>query len=510
MNNLIIAPILLPALTAAFIILALRGSLRTQRTVSIVATVLLLLIDIGLLVMVATDGPQVYRLGDWPMPFGIVLVLDQLSATMLVLAGVLALAVVIYASAGSDRKGRLFHPLFQFQLLGINGSFLTGDIFNLFVFFEVMLIASYGLMVHGGGAGRLKAGFHYVAINLVASTLFLIAVGLIYGSTGTLNMADLAVRVPQIGINDPGFLKAGALLLFVVFATKAALVPLHWWLPATYASTSAPAAAIFMMLTKVGAYAILRVYGMIFGAEAGALALVAAPYVLPAAVITLIFGTIGVIGSRTLKSVAAFAVVASMGTLLMALGLFDTVGVAAALYYLVHSTLAGAALFLIAGMVVEGRPHTLDRLEPDMAMRAERLVAGLFFIAAIGMIGLPPLSGFLGKIMILDATRTVPSWAILWGVILVTSLVLTYGLTRAGTTLFWSSAPPPDKWPEPKPKLVQPVLSISFLLVLLVAWTVGAGPATTWLERTAQQTLDRSTYVEVVLGQNPAPPAKQD
>ncbi len=510
MNHLIIAPIVLPALTAAFLILALRGHVRSQRSVSIVATVLLLAVDIGLLVMTATQGPQIYQLGDWAMPYGIVLVLDQLSATMLVLTGALALAVVIYASAGSDRRGRLFHPLFQFQLLGINGSFLTGDIFNLFVFFEVMLIASYGLMVHGGGAGRLKAGFHYVAINLVASTLFLIAVGLIYGSTGTLNMADLAVRVPQIGATDPGFLKAGALLLFVVFATKAALVPLHWWLPATYASTSAPAAAIFMMLTKVGAYAILRVYGMIFGAEAGALALVASPYVLPAAVVTLIFGTIGVIGSRTLKAVAAFAVVASMGTLLMALGLFDSVGVAAALYYMVHSTLAGAALFLIAGMVVEGRPHTLDRLEPDMAMRAEKLVAALFFIAALAMVGLPPLSGFIGKVMILDATRGISSWAILWTVILATSLVLTYGLTRAGTTLFWSSAPPPDKWPEPRPKLIQPVLSVSLLVAMLVGWTAAAGPATTWLESTAHQALDRTSYVEIVLGQKLVQDMKED
>ncbi|MGQ3675321.1 monovalent cation/H+ antiporter subunit D [Xanthobacter sp. TB0139] len=506
MTNLIIAPIVIPALTAAFIILGLRGHLKTQRTVSIAATTLLLAVSIGLLYQAASGVPVVYKLGDWPVPYGIVLVLDRLSATMLVLNAVLGLGVVLYASAGSDRKGRLFHPLFQFQLLGINGAFLTGDIFNLFVYFEVMLIASYGLMVHGGGSARLKAGFQYVAINLVASTLFLIAIGLIYGVTGTLNMADLAVKVPQVAAADPGILKAGALLLFLVFATKAALVPLHWWLPATYASTSAPAAAIFMIMTKVGAYAILRVYGLIFGADAGALAMAAAPYVLPAAVVTVVLGTIGVVGTRTLKGIAAFAVVASMGTLLIALGLFNATGVAAALYYLVHSTLAGAALFLIAGMVAEGRGGMEDRLRPAMAMRAERMIAGLYMLAALGMVGLPPLSGFIGKVMILEAVRTSPGWPWIWGVILITSLLLIYGFARAGSTLFWASAPAPAERTDPRPKIMRPAGAIGLLLAVLMGWTLAGGPAAAWMQETAAQALDRNGYVAAVLGQRPGEP----
>ncbi|WP_439817034.1 monovalent cation/H+ antiporter subunit D [Zavarzinia sp. CC-PAN008] len=497
MSHWIIVPAVLPALTAAFLLLTLRHHLPSQRVVSIVATVLLLAVDIGLLVQAAEGGTQAYRLGAWPAPFGIVLVLDRLSATMLVLTAVLALAVIVFASAGADRKGQLFHPLFQFQLLGINGAFLTGDVFNLFVFFEVMLIASYGLMLHGGGPARLKSGFQYVAINLVASTLFLVAVGLIYSVTGTLNLADLAAKVPAVAPADQGILKAGALLLFLVFATKAALVPLHWWLPATYASTSAPAAAIFMIMTKVGAYAILRVHGMVFGADAGALAGLVAPFVLPAAAVTLVVGSIGVLGSASLRGLAAFAVVSSMGTLLIALGLFDASGIAAALYYLVHSTLAGAVLFLIAGLVAEGRGAAADGLAPAGAMRGGLLVGGLFLLAAIAMVGLPPLSGFLGKVLILQAVRVDAAWPWLWALILGTSLVMTLGFARAGSSLFWAARPMPrDQATIP---LAQPVTGIALLLALLVAWTAAAGPAMTWLDATTAQLLDRGQYIGAVL-----------
>lgn len=499
MNHWIILPAVLPALTAAFLLLALRFRLETQRGVSVMATVLVLAADLVLLVQSAGGEPLVYRLGNWEAPFGIVLVVDRLNATLLVLTGVLALAAAVFAMGGTDRAGRHFHPLFQFQLLGINGAFLTGDIFNLFVFFEVMLIASYGLMLHGGGAARLKAGFQYVAINLVASTLFLIAAGLIYASAGTLNMADLAVRAAEIGARDQAILKAGALLLFLVFATKASLVPLHWWLPATYASTSAPAAAIFMIMTKVGAYAILRVHGMVFGADAGPLALVAEPFLLPAAAVTLVVGTVGVLGSPRLKGLAAFSVVASMGTLLIALGLFDRAGVAAALYYLVHSTLAGAALFLIAGLVADRRGKAGDALSPAAPIRGELLIGGFFLLAAIGMVGLPPLSGFIGKVMILDALRVSAHWPWLWALVLATSLLLTVGFARAGSALFWASVPAASEERSP-PAAVPQIVAIAALLALTALWTAFGGPAATWLEETAVQALDRDGYVRAVLG----------
>src|SRR3954453_1487923 len=225
MTDLIVLPTVLPALTAAFLLLAVRYDLKRQRVISVAATAGLLAVAIILYGLARDSAPRSYRLGDWPAPFGIVLVLDRLSATMLVLAALLALCVILYAINGWDARGRHFHPLFQFQLLGINGAFLTGDVFNLFVFFEVMLIASYGLMLHGGGPRRLVAGFQYVAINLIGSTLFLFAVGVIYAVTGTLNMADLAVKVPAVATGDTALLAAGGLMLMMVFCLKAALVP---------------------------------------------------------------------------------------------------------------------------------------------------------------------------------------------------------------------------------------------------------------------------------------------
>jgi multicomponent K+:H+ antiporter subunit D len=506
MTQSLILPLILPAVVAPVLVLALRHRLRAQRIVSIAATVLLLAVALGLF-MLASDGePCAYRLGDWPAPFGIVLVLDRLSATLVLLTAALALMVVLYAAAGWDARGRHFHPLFQFQLLGINGAFLTGDVFNLFVFFEVMLIASYGLLLHGGGQRRLRAGFQYVAINLIGSTIFLFAVGLIYAVTGTLNMADLAAKVPGIAPGDEALLRTGALLLFLVFALKAALVPLHWWLPGAYAAAAGPVAALFMIMTKVGAYSILRVYTLVFGAEAGAVANVAAPWLLPAAVASLVLGAVGVLAARNLLGLVCFAVVWSMGSLLVALGLFDPAGTAAGLYYLVHSTLAGAVLFLLADLLARRRGGAADRLVPAPPLPHHQLFAGLFFAAAIAMTGLPPLSGFLGKLLILDATRASPAVAWLWGALLVTSLMVILGFARAGSVLFWKTAPGPSELPRPLALPRVPVAVCVVLLAATAALAVFAGPLTQTFAATARQTFDAAAYVRAVL---PPPSAAQ-
>ncbi|MDR0808392.1 MAG: monovalent cation/H+ antiporter subunit D, partial [Gemmobacter sp.] len=258
----IILPVLLPALTGALCLLALRERLALARIASTAATLLLLLTGIGLM---RETGAEAYFLGDWPAPFGIVLVRDRLAALMVTLAALLALIAQCHAMAsGEDARGRHFHALWQFQLMGLNGAFLTGDAFNLFVFFEVLLIASYGLMVHGGGAARLKAGVQYVVVNLVGSTLFLLALATVYSVTGTLNMADLAVKLPLLPEGDFALVRLAGAMLLAVFALKAALVPLHVWLPATYAEAPAPVAALFAVMTKVGVYAALRFLTLIF------------------------------------------------------------------------------------------------------------------------------------------------------------------------------------------------------------------------------------------------------
>ncbi len=498
MTHWIIAPAILPALTAALLIMVWRRDIRMQRIVSITATVALVGIAI-LLYHLASDGePRVYRVGAWPAPFGIVLVLDRLSATMLLLAAALALAVLVYAVAGWDARGRHFHALFQFQLLGLNGAFLTGDIFNLFVFFEVMLIASYGLMLHGGGARRLGAGFQYVAINLVASTLFLIAIGLIYGVTGTLNMADLAVKVPQVAAGNEALLRTGALLLFLVFAIKAAVVPLHWWLPGTYSAASAPVAALFAIMTKVGAYAIIRIFGTIFGADAGALAGVAVPWILPAALVTLLIGAIGLLASRTLLDLASFNIIASMGTLLIAIGLFDVDGLTTALYYLVHSTLTGAALFLVVDLIATRRVEKGAALVPGHPISQAPLLGALFFLTALAAVGLPPLSGFIGKLMVLDAAYESPQASLIWFFVLGASLMMTIAFARAGSVVFWNTegrTTGPTLGTVP----ISPVVVVAVLVGAIALLSIFAGPAVDAFQAAAEQALDPTAYIDAVL-----------
>ena len=509
MNHWIIAPIVVPALVAPLIALAMRRSLPLQRVFSIASAAAVLAISVALLLHAATNPPEVYLLGNWPAPFGIVLVLDRLSALMVTLTSLLAFLVLLYAIDEWDHRGWHFHALFQFQIMGVNGAFLTGDLFNLFVFFEVLLIASYGLMLHGAGPARLKAGIQYVSVNLAGSVLFLIAVGLIYGVTGTLNMADLAVKVPQAAAGDQALLKAGALLLLVVFAIKAALVPLHFWLPVAYAAACAPVAALFAIMTKVGAYSILRLYTLAFGEDAGALAWVAAPWLLPAALVTLALGAVGLLAARGLRALACFAAVGSMGTLLVAVGAFTPEAAAAGLYYLVHSTLATAALFLVVGMIAERRGAAGDALTAAPRFSGDGALAALFMLAAVAMAGMPPLSGFIGKLLILDAARepTATGWSAMawsWSVILATTLIALVGFARAGSVLFWKSAaaetPPTPSDPRETTGGALAYLAVAGLFAGLAALTVFAGPAMDYFAATADQLFAPGAYIDAVLG----------
>ena len=505
MNHWIIAPVVLPSLVAPLLVLVMRFDVRLQRVFSFASAVALLIIATALLHAASTAPPEVYRLGNWPAPFGIVLVLDRLSALMVFLVALLSLPVLLYAAHGWDRRGRHFHALFQFQLMGLTGAFLTGDLFNLFVFFEVLLIASYGLMLHGAGAPRLKAGFQYIVVNLAGSILFLFAVGLIYSVTGTLNMADLALKVPAVTAGDQAILKAGALLLLVVFAIKAAVIPLHFWLPPTYGTASAPVAALFAIMTKVGAYSMIRVYTLIFGDAAGDLAAVAAPWLLPAALLTMVLGSLGVLAAGGLRAMACFALIASMGVLLTGIGLFGEAATAASLYYLAHTTLASAALFLLADLLAERRGAAGDtlRLAPDM--RQGTLLAGLFLLIAVAMVGLPPLSGFIGKLLILQQARgDMTVWV--WGAILTTSLIQLVGFARVGSLLFWKSATAregaqtnPDSG-ERVAGAILPLSAVILLVAMLALLTIFAGPASGIFEATARQLFAPTAYIETVLG----------
>jgi multicomponent K+:H+ antiporter subunit D len=320
MTHWLIAPIILPALLAPFIVLAARYHIGIQRTFSVAGVIAMIVIAAGLAMESADGTVQIYQLGDWAAPFGIILVGDRLSTLMVLLTAVLALFVLLYAiGSGWDERGRHFHALFQFQVMGIMGAFLTGDLFNLFVFFEVLLIASYGLMIHAGGNARLKAGVQYVLFNLIGSTLFLFALGAIYAETGTLNMADLAARVAQIDPAETVGIRVASVLLLLVFAIKAALVPLHFWLPSSYAEAPAPVAALFAIMTKVGAYAIIRVYTLVFSPEVEATAGLHDVWLLPAALVSLAIGTIGVLAAKRLDRLIAFSVIGSMAMVMVSI-----------------------------------------------------------------------------------------------------------------------------------------------------------------------------------------------
>lgn len=496
--HLAILPIAIPALAAPLALLVMRRQRLLGEGIALISCLAQLAAALALMAQVNSGQIFAYAVGDWAAPFGIVLVADRLAAMMLVLASVLALIALLHAAVTrADRKGWHFHPLFQFQLLGLNGAFLTGDLFNLFVFFEVLLIASYGLMLHGQGAARLKAGVQYVVVNLVGSSLFLIALGMLYALTGTLNMADMGLKVAAVPAADQGLLRIAGLLLVSVFALKAAVAPLHLWLPRTYAVSTPAVAALFAIMTKVGVYSMIRVVPQVFGEGAGAAAWVPAPYLLPAALVSAVIGFAGVFAARSLSEQAAYGVIGSTGTLLIAVAGWSADSLGAGLYYLVHSTLAAAALFLVADVAARRRGASGDSASPGPAFAGRGGVGLLFMAAAIAMTGLPPLSGFIGKLLILKSVAALPDWGWAWGVILCTTFFGVVGFARTGSAVFWKSADETVGAPGPahRADLAAPVLA----LVLLAALAAGAGWATAYANAAAAQVLDPAQSAQAVL-----------
>lgn len=501
MAHLIITPVLLPLLAGVLLLLLNKRSIGLERGLSIFSILIQIFLAFKILSVVSNGDISVYVLGNWPAPFGIVLVADRLAAWMLVITALLSLFALLYAIPVIDQVGRHFHVLFQLQLFGLNGAFLTGDLFNLFVFFEILLIASYSLLLHGGGRLRTKAGLHFVVINLVGSTLFLFAVGILYGMLGTLNMADLAVKLTRLSSEDMTLVRIAGLLLFGVFALKAALVPLHLWLPSAYAHTSAPIAALFAIMTKVGAYSILRIYTLIFGAEAGLGANLIEGWLLPLALITLLVGMLGVVASAHLRQQVAYLVVASVGTLLTAFSLNTQAGIAAGLFYLPHSTFATAAFFLLANTIAIRRAEWDDRLDPGPVIPHARLIGALFFVTAVLLAGLPPLSGFIGKFLILHASLAHEALPWVMSIILATSLLGLIALARSGSLLFYRAQSSKVQAAvvirvAPVYKELLPIISLLSLCVILV---VCGGMITPFLHLTAEQLLQPSQYIQAVL-----------
>ena len=523
-DHLVIAPIVLPLVAGAVMLLFEERGRTAKAAINVGATLGLVAVAIALVARADASShgmTATYRLGDWPVPFGIVLVLDRLSGLMLLLTSLLAAAAAVFSLARWHRAGAHFHSLFQFLLMGLNGAFLTGDLFNLFVFFELLLAASYGLALHGSGARRVRAGLHYVVVNLAASLLFLIGVSLIYGVSGTLNMADLASRIPHIAPASRGLFEAGAAVLATAFLLKAGMWPLCFWLPTTYAAASPPAASIFAIMTKVGAYIVLRLWLLLFGDAAGASAHLGGDVLLLGGLATVAFGVIGTLASQDLARLAAYSVLVSSGTVLAAIGMGQAGVTSGALYYLVSSTLALGALFLLVELVERGREpgadmlavtreaygeDDLDDAEEDVgrAIPATMGMLGIAFIAcALVIAGLPPLSGFIAKFAVLtaaldpvasahDGVRTA-AWAMLT-ILILSGLAAVIAMTRAGMRAFWAS---PDR-AVPRVRIIE-MAPVAILLALCALQTIQAGPVMRYMHATAQSLHMPQTYIGGVL-----------
>ena len=495
--NAPILPILIPLLAA--LLQMISGHLRFQRAVGLLATALLVLVT-GWLTLLADDGVlRVYALGDWPAPFGIVLVVDRLAAGMSLLTAVLGFLVLLYASAGFDERGVHFHPLFQFQLLGLLGAFLTGDLFNLFVFFEIMLLASYVLLAHGGGLARTRAGISYVVLNLVGSALFLIALGLIYGTLGTLNLADVARALALPGY-DRSLARLAFALLIAVFALKDGLLPLSFWLPHTYTAAGAPVAALFAIMTKVGIVAILRVQAI---ALAPVMPDLLDSWLTTLALATVVFAALGALAAVRLRALVAWLVLLSAGTLLTTPAQASAEVSAAALYYLVQSTLAGAAFFLLAGLIAEQRGKVADQFMAGPPLRATWLRIA-FLVVATTAAALPPFSGFVGKVMLLTSMRDVEAGMAIWVVVLMSGFIVMATLARDGCYLIWKHKA------ASRPLTGDPVgwRRATATMLLIAAGpllAIGARPLSDYSARTAAQLHAPGAYVTGVLAAGATP-----
>jgi multicomponent K+:H+ antiporter subunit D len=485
MEHLAILPIILPLLSGVMMLLPPVSSENSrQRALSLATCGALVLVTLRLLLQASSGETQLYVLGDWQPPFGIVLVADRLSTLMLLLTAVLGFAAMLYACGGDDKRGKYFHPLFMFQLMGINGAFLTGDIFNLFVFFEVLLIASYALLIHGGGKQKTRASVHYVVLNLVGSSLFLFALGILYGTLGTLNMADMSSKIGLLSGSEQAIASTGALLLLVVFGLKSAMLPLQFWLPRTYASASAPVAALFAVLTKVGIYSILRVFTLIFGDQAGGLAGIATPWLWPLAILTLMIATLGILAASSLRQLIGQLVILSIGTLLAGIAMSNVEATGAVLYYLVHSTLVCGALFLLADLITQQRGKAEDRFVTARRMCQPVPLGIAFFIGAMAIVGLPPFSGFVGKALILQSANIENQATWVYSAVLIGGMAALIALSRAGTTLFWNISREKDAC-EPVPRLQ--LSAVFLLLATSPILVIFGGPITDFTLDTATQ-----------------------
>ncbi len=496
MTWLLALPIAIPFLTAVFAYLARnRGA---GRWISVTGSVVLLAVSGLLMSAVLEQGVLAGQMGGWAAPFGITLVADNLGAVMVVITAIIAVAVSIYALADVDEAmERLgYHALFNVLIAGVCGAFLTGDLFNLYVWFEVMLIASFGLLVLGGRAEQIDGGIKYVALNLISTILFLSGIGLLYGMTGTLNMADLSQAVEDA---DQGLLTVVAVMFMIAFGVKSAVFPLFFWLPASYHTPAFAVSAVFAgLLTKVGVYAMIRMFTLVFDHDTE----LTHTILLWVAGLTMVTGVLGAAAQNDFRRILSFHIVSQIGYMILGLALLTPLAIVGAVFYLVHHIVVKANLFLIAGVA--------QRLTGSTALakigglyKSAPLLALLFLVPAFSLAGFPPLSGFWAKYILVKAALDVQGWVIA-GVALTVGLLTIYSMTKIWAAAFWEAHP---DGVEPRLAAIDGRTRAALLLPVagLAAITVVIGmapePFVAFAEATAEQLLDPSAYVSAVLGE---------
>jgi multicomponent Na+:H+ antiporter subunit D len=486
----LVLPILVPLSTAVILLLApARPPL--QRWIGLTGSVALLISALVLFERVEAEGIQVLQISGWPAPFGITLVADLLAAMLVVAVGVVAVAITGAAFAGVDPRREAFgyHPLIQILLMGVSGAFLTGDLFNLYVWFEVMLVASFVLMALHRTSAQVEAAFKYVTINLIASSIFLTALGLLYGVAGTLNMADLARLGPTT--RTPGVDMVLAVLFVIAFSIKAGLFPLFFWLPASYHTPPAAVGALFAgLLTKVGVYALMRVFTLLF--QDAPPSLFTLLLVMSGA--TMVIGLVAALNERDFRRILSFNLVGHIGYTTACLSLLTPAALAAGIFYVLHHVVVITNLFLVSGVFLRLR-RTTDIAGLGGLYRTQPAFSVLAIVPIFALAGVPPLSGFLGKLAIIEGTFDAGAYWV-GGMVLVVGLLTLLSMGRAWSDAYWTPAAGRDMGTPGTALLV----AISGLGLVTLAITVGAGPLFDLTSRAAHQLLQREDYVRAVLG----------